>query len=125
MPDELKGRVLIIEDNVDANDSLAMLVQMLGYEVAQALDGRAALALARDFRPDVVFCDVGLPGMDGYQVAAALRTEFSDRPVRVAALSGYGEDMDGQSSRTAFDRYFVKPLAPEQLEAYLASTSAA
>jgi DNA-binding response OmpR family regulator len=117
---DVKRRVMIVEDNQDANDSLAMLVEMLGFEVAQAMDGRAALALASEFRPHVVFCDVGLPGMDGYQVVKELRALDAVPPMIVAALTGYGEERDREnSSRAGFDHYFVKPIAPDQLQDFL------
>jgi CheY-like chemotaxis protein len=115
-----KRRVMIVEDNRDANDSLAMLVEMLGFEVAQALDGQSAIQLASEFQPDVVFCDVGLPGMDGYQVVKHLRALPNIRPMVVAALTGYGEDRDReQASKAGFDHHFVKPIAPDQLQAFL------
>jgi two-component system, OmpR family, response regulator len=117
---QAKRRVLIVEDNRDANDSLAMLVEMLGFEVAQAMDGPAALLVASEFRPHVVFCDVGLPGMDGYQVVKGLRALPSASPMIVAALTGYGEERDReQSSLAGFDHHFVKPIAPDQLQDFL------
>ncbi|MGA2551061.1 MAG: response regulator [Burkholderiaceae bacterium] len=112
---------MIIEDNVDANDSLAMLVEMMGFEVAQALDGPAALELAPRFAPDVIFCDVGLPGMDGYEVVRALRGVLAHQPV-VAALTGYGDRSDLERATAAgFDQHFVKPLGHAQLESFLSS----
>jgi CheY-like chemotaxis protein len=122
MSNVTKRRVLIIEDNADANDSLAMLVEMMGFEVAQALDGPAALALAPQFGPDVVLCDVGLPGMDGYEVVRALRALFTDRPMVVAALTGYGDRRDlERAAQAGFDQHFIKPLGHDQLESFLTS----
>lgn len=124
MDNVVKRRVLIIEDNADANDSLAMLVEMMGFEVAQALTGPAALELAPLFGPDVVFCDVGLPGMDGYEVVRALRTLMQGRPLVVAALTGYGDRRDRERAAEAgFDQHFIKPLAHDQLETFLASVT--
>jgi CheY-like chemotaxis protein len=116
-----RRRVLIVEDNADANDSLAMLVEMMGFEVAQAFDGPAALAVAPQFAPDIVLCDLGLPGMDGYEVVRRLRELLPDRSLVVAALTGYGDrrDQDGTTA-AGFDRHFVKPLGHEQLESFLA-----
>lgn len=114
-----KQRVLIIEDNADANDSLAMLLEMFGLSVAQAFDGPGALKLAPEFDPQVVLCDVGLPGMDGYAVARALRALYTGRPLVIAALSGYSDVEDRSSSVEAlFDRHFTKPIGHEQLESF-------
>ena len=114
-----KHRVLIIEDNTDANDSLAMLLEMFGLSVAQAFDGPSALKLAPEFDPQVVLCDVGLPGMDGYAVARALRELYGGRPLVIAALSGYS-DIESRSGsvEALFDRHFTKPIGHEQLESF-------
>lgn len=114
-----KHRVLIIEDNADANDSLAMLLEMFGLSVAQAFDGPSALKLAPEFDPQIVLCDVGLPGMDGYAVARALRALYTGRPLVIAALSGYSdiEERSG-SDDVLFDRHFTKPIGQEQLESF-------
>ena len=117
-----KHRVLIIEDNADANDSLAILLEMLGLSVAQALDGPSALKLASEFDPQVVLCDVGLPGMDGDEVARALRVLYAGRPLVIAALTGYSDIEDQPDSvGTLFDRHFTKPIGHEQLEFFFAS----
>ncbi|WP_437281581.1 PAS domain-containing protein [Sorangium sp. So ce375] len=104
-------RVLVIEDNHDAAESLEMLLTLSGYEVETAFDGPTGLTAARKRPPDVVLCDLGLPGgMDGYDVARAIRAEPSLASTRLVALSGYGQDEDRRRSREAgFDKHLVKP----------------
>src|SRR5262245_26391273 len=114
-------RILVVEDNVDAADSLAMLLRLLGNDVRTAHDGPAALAAARAYRPDVVLLDLGLPRMSGYEVCRRLREEhFANGPL-VVALTGYGQDEDRRRTREAgFDRHLVKPVNPEELREVLA-----
>ncbi|WP_437592841.1 hybrid sensor histidine kinase/response regulator [Sorangium sp. So ce1000] len=104
-------RVLVIEDNHDAAESLEMLLTLSGYDVETAFDGPTGLTAARTRPPDVVLCDLGLPGgMDGYDVARAIRAEPSLASTRLVALSGYGQDEDRRRSREAgFDKHLVKP----------------
>jgi two-component system CheB/CheR fusion protein len=113
-------RVLIADDNKDAADSLAMLLEIDGHEVRVAHGGRAALALAQAFRPDVVLLDLGMPDLSGYEVAAALRQEPWGRGIRLVALTGWGQDRDRQRSKEAgFDRHLTKPIDPNALSAIL------
>jgi PAS domain S-box-containing protein len=117
----LHRRVLVIEDNVDAADSLRDVLEIQGHEVAVAYDGPAGVVLARDFRPEVVLCDIGLPGMDGYAVARALRGDDALRGTRLVALSGYALAEDLQRARDAgFERHLTKPPSFEKLAAALA-----
>ncbi|MDI1484186.1 response regulator [Polyangium sp. y55x31] len=103
-------RVLVVDDNRDSAETLSLLLDMLGHEVAQAHDGPSALELARSFRPTVVFLDLGLPGMDGYEVARQLRREPWGKETFVVALSGYGRDEDREQSRMAgCDLHLTKP----------------
>ncbi len=112
-------RILVVDDNVDAAETLASLLSVRGYEVRTAYDGRRALELARSFAPAVAIVDIAMPVMDGYQVAQALTRE-PERP-HLIAVTGYGQDHDRERSRAAgFDRHLVKPIAPAQLLAYLA-----
>jgi PAS domain S-box-containing protein len=114
-------RVLIVDDNVDAATVLGELVGMLGHEVALAEDGPAALAAAAAAPPDVVLLDIGLPGMDGYEVAARLRAAGHTRTALVA-LTGYGREGDVQRSRGAgFDQHLVKPVELAQLQRIIAN----
>jgi PAS domain S-box-containing protein len=114
-------RVLIVEDNVDAAGALRQLLDMLGHEVAVAANGPAALAAVSTAEPDLILLDIGLPGMDGYEVAARLRAAGHTRAVLVA-LTGYGREDDVRRSRNAgFDHHLVKPVEPEQIEALIAN----
>ena len=89
-PPAARRRVLIVDDNVDAAEMLATLAQVWGHETVQAHDGPTAVAVARERRPDIVLLDIGLPGMDGYEVATALRSDPRTRDARIIAVSGYG-----------------------------------
>ncbi len=109
-------RVLIVEDNVDAAESLAQVVELFGHRPEIAPDGPSAISMARAHPPDIVLCDIGLPGMDGFDVARAFRSEEGLNRVRLVALSGYTQPEDRQQAAEAgFDRHLAKPLAPEEL----------
>ena len=111
-------RLLLVEDNVDAAEALAELLRLWGHEVQVVHDGAAAVDAVRLHRPDVVLLDIGLPGMDGYEVAASLRAEPELRPHRMIALTGYGQEADRHRSRNAgFDHHLVKPVNLEELRA--------
>jgi CheY-like chemotaxis protein len=108
-------RVLVVDDNVDAAGAIGVLLELLGHEVTLAYDGPAALAAAAAAPPELVLLDIGLPGMDGYAVAAHLRNAGHDRATLVA-LSGYGHDEHlRQSTEAGFDRHLVEPLDFEVL----------
>jgi CheY-like chemotaxis protein len=112
-------RVLVVDDNRDAAESLAQLVALLGHEVEVAYDGPTAIARARERRPHVVLCDLGLPGMTGHDVARALR-DLHEQGVRLVALSGYGQPEDVRGAIEAgFDRHVTKPADPRVLEQLL------
>jgi PAS domain S-box-containing protein len=113
-------RVLVIEDSVDTAHSLADLLELDGHEVRVAYDGPSGLALAREFRPQVVFCDIGLPGMSGYQVAQELRADASLRGVVLAALTGYALPEDKPRATAAgFLHHIAKPPSAQALERVL------
>jgi len=117
-----RSRVLVIEDNPDVAESLRELVEAFGHDVEVAYTGSAALAKARVNPPDVVLCDIGLPGMSGYEVARAFRGDPSLRGVRLVAVSGYAQPEDRRESVEAgFDRHVAKPTDPGELERLLAS----
>ena len=114
------ARILVVEDNVDSAETMQMLLAMSGYDTRTAYDGRVALAVAREFRPQVVFCDIGLPGKDGYAVARELRAMPETRAALLVALTGYGHEDDRQRATDAgFDLFQVKPVEPGALEALL------
>ena len=115
-------RLLVIDDNKDAAESMSMLFELWGYEVVCAFDGRAALETAVKYRPDAVFLDIGLPGMDGYQIAERLRELPQGTRAVLVAITGYGQDEDRRRSREAgIDHHLVKPVSPEALHELLDS----
>jgi two-component system CheB/CheR fusion protein len=118
-------RVLVVDDNVDTAESLAMLLGMDGYDVCTAHSGPAAIDAARRFAPQAVVLDIGLPGMDGYTVARALRADVTFAGCRLIAVSGYGQDEDRRRAREAgFDEHLVKPVEPDALRALLGPPAA-
>ncbi|MDB5856341.1 MAG: putative histidine kinase, hybrid [Ramlibacter sp.] len=111
------GRVLVVDDNLDAAETLATLLEMLGLQVRQAHDGTSVLAAALAFKPDVVLLDIGLPGMDGYEVAKALRAEPRLGRVTLIALTGWGAEDDRRRALAAgFDHHLTKPVDLAVLE---------
>ena len=113
-------RVLVVEDRVDTAEGMAKLLRLAGHEPEVAHDGRSALAAARGRKPEVVLLDIGLPGMDGYELAAILRQEECGREALLIAISGYGEDQARQRARqVGFDHYLVKPVDFDALIALL------
>jgi PAS domain S-box-containing protein len=119
-----RRRVLVIEDNVDAADSLREVLEFREHEVAATYNGPEGVAKAREFCPDVVLCDIGLPGMDGYDVARAFRSDEALKGAYLVALSGYALPEDLQRAQEAgFDRHLAKPPSLEKLEELLGSLS--
>ncbi len=115
-----RRRVLVVDDNADAADSLALVLRLEGQEVCVAHDGTKALELAAAFRPEVVFLDLGMPGMDGYEVARRLRGQPGLEQVVLVALTGWGQDEDRRRTREArFDHHLTKPADPEALRRLL------
>jgi PAS domain S-box-containing protein len=115
-PSERGLRILVVDDNRDAIDSLELLLGGEGYEVLVAYDGESAVSLAASMQPDVVLLDIGLPGMDGYAVASALRRRPGSKALRIVAITGYGQAESRERSRAAgFDLHLVKPIDFEGL----------
>ena len=113
-------RILIVDDSRDGGESLAMLLRVLGAEVSLAHSGRAALESINTFRPDVVLLDIGMPGMDGYEVARRIRANPKNRDMQLIALTGWGQDEDRQRSTAAgFNHHLVKPADIDQLRQLL------
>ncbi len=116
-----RRRVLVVDDDADAADSIAMLLQLEGHEVEVAYTALAALEAAARLAPDVILLDIGLPRMDGYEVARRLRANEALRATRLVALSGFGRVEDRERAREAgFDDHLVKPASIEALERALA-----
>jgi len=119
-------RVLVVDDNSDAADGLATILRFSGHELRIAYDGPAALAVAQTFRPHVVLLDLGLPGMDGYEVARRLRQKPEFKEVCIAAVTGWGQPEDRQNSqKMGINRHLVKPVDPSLLAQLLAEVTAA
>jgi two-component system CheB/CheR fusion protein len=114
-------RVLIVDDNEDAANSLAMILNLGGHETASVYTAADALQRAASFRPDVVLLDIGLPGMDGYEVAQKMRELPGLRDIRLVAVTGYGRSDDRIRARDAgFDDHLTKPVEFAVLERALA-----
>jgi two-component system CheB/CheR fusion protein len=122
-----KGRrILVVDDHRDAAESLAMLLRLHGHEVKEVYDGFEALAAAAEFDAEVIFLDIGLPGMDGYEVAKRIRQETRLRSARLIALSGYGsEEHRQQCLSVGFDGLLVKPVQLTTLESVLTASAPA
>jgi CheY-like chemotaxis protein len=115
-------RILVVDDNRDAADSLAMLLKFLGSDVRIARDGPQALEEFHAYDPAVVLLDIGMPGMDGYEVARRIRTRFPERRPTIVALTGWGQDDDRRRARDAgFDHHLIKPAEIGSLQLLLAS----
>ncbi|APV48826.1 hypothetical protein BWI17_03515 [Betaproteobacteria bacterium GR16-43] len=119
-------RILLVDDNVDFSSSLALLLRALGHEVRVADNGADGLKLAREFRPDFAFLDIGMPGMNGYDLARAVRASPGLNGVVLTAITGWGQEKDRQRAReSGFDHHLTKPVEVDNLRAILASTEAA
>jgi CheY-like chemotaxis protein len=115
-PGERPARILVVDDNVDLARGLARLLQIRGHDVQVAHDGPTGLDKAKKSKPEVVLLDIGLPGMDGYQVAAHLRQEETVKDATLIAISGYGQEEDLRLAKEAgFDHHLVKPIASADL----------
>jgi len=113
-------RVLVVDDNVDAANSIAFLLKDAGHEVHVAHDGHKAIQIARSTRPEFVFLDLGLPGIDGFEVARALRREPELQAARIIAITGYAQESDRRRAQEAgIDQHLVKPVDPAFIESLL------
>ena len=118
-----RRRVMVVDDNKDAADSLATLLEMAGHEVRVAHRGRTALALAQTFRPDIAVIDIGMPDLSGYEVAKELRQKSWGAGIFLVALTGWGQDDDRlQAKESGFDRHMTKPVEPGALQALLSTS---
>jgi CheY-like chemotaxis protein len=117
-------RILVVDDNVDSAETIALLLQLDGHSVEVAHDGPRAVAAARAFVPDLILLDIGLPGLDGYAVARTLRALPEMQTTMLVALTGYGMDEDRQRSREAgFDHHLTKPVDPVVLSQLIRTLS--
>jgi CheY-like chemotaxis protein len=114
-------RVLVVDDNRDAADSLAVLLRLWGHEARTAHDGVSAVKAAGSYRPQAALLDIGLPGLDGYEVARRLRGDPALEGLLLVAVTGYGQEIDRRQSREAgFDCHLVKPVDLAKLQELLA-----
>ena len=108
--------MLVVDDNADAALALNVLLKSLGHETCVVHDGVQALKMAGEFQPDVVLLDIGMPGLNGYEVARRLRKLKPKRPFQIVAVSGWGQASDRQKSQEAgFDLHLVKPVNESEL----------
>jgi CheY-like chemotaxis protein len=115
-------RVLVIDDNVDSAEMLAEFMTMKGHDVRMALTGPEALLVFDRFRPDVVLLDIGLPGMNGYEVAQRIRELPSGGRTLLVALTGFGQSADrDRTAQAGFDIHLVKPVEPEAISRLVAA----
>jgi two-component system, OmpR family, response regulator len=114
-------RVLLVDDSIDAAEAMSMLLETLGHEVRTMYDGPSALAMCDAFAPDVVILDIGLPGMNGFDVAKAMRARPGTEKALLIALTGYGDESDRRKAHDAgFDHHLVKPVSFTAIEAVIA-----
>jgi two-component system CheB/CheR fusion protein len=119
---EKSRRILIVDDNVDSAQSMATLQRLRGHEIRCAFTGAEAVSIAADFAPEVVLLDIGLPGMDGYEVARRLRAMPTLAGTFIVATTGYGGSEDRANAKEAgFDEYLIKPVDLELLREWLRS----
>jgi CheY-like chemotaxis protein len=115
-------RILIVDDNKDAADSMALAVQLAGYTVRAAYDGPEGLELAFVFAPDLVLLDLGMPGLNGFEIAQRIRRETWGQSLTLIALTGWGQEQDRRRTKDAgFDAHLTKPVSPSELLRVLAT----
>jgi len=117
-------RILVVDDNEDAANTLAMILKMEGHEVDTAYSGTEALARIAEFEPAVVLLDIGLPGIDGFETARLIRARTRGRKIRLVAITGYGQEADRARTRDAgFTHHLVKPVDFADLKRVLATSN--
>jgi CheY-like chemotaxis protein len=117
--------ILVVDDNRDSAETITLMVEMWGHAARTVHDGPAAVDACLQFRPDVVLLDIGLPGMNGFEVARRLREQEGMDNLLLVAMTGYGQEEDRQLSREAgFNHHMVKPIEPAELRALLANAAA-
>jgi len=122
-PSVLRTRILIADDNHDAAQSLAFMLEMDGHDVRIAHDGLQAVEIAEDFKPQLALLDIGMPRLDGYGAARELRSRDWARSLCLVALTGWGQEEDRRRAQQAgFDRHLVKPVDPDILNRLIGQT---
>jgi len=121
-PDQPGFRILVVDDNHDSALSLAMMLSIMGHETRTANDGESAVTTAESFLPDVVLLDIGLPKLNGYEVAQRIRGQAWGKAMFLIAVTGWGQEEDRQrSAEVGLDVHMVKPVEPAALERLLAT----
>ena len=120
-----KTRILIIEDHIDSAETLRVMLTIMGYHADVAHDGVTGLHAAIALLPDIIICDIGLPELDGYGVAAGLRANHATSAIPVIAVTAYGEEVRGTILESGFLIHFVKPVDPQALTQAIAMYAAA
>jgi CheY-like chemotaxis protein len=111
----------VVDDNADAAATLATMLELMGHEVRTAHDGLEGVEAAAEFRPDMILLDIGMPKLNGYDACRRIREQPWGKDVRIAALTGWGQDEDKvRSAEAGFDHHLVKPVDPTALEGVLA-----
>jgi CheY-like chemotaxis protein len=119
------GRILVVDDNRDAADSLALLLEAHGHDVRAVYDGHSAVEVAPRFRPQIVLLDLGMPGLDGFETARRLRATLPDAAPYLVAITGWGQERERrQATAAGFDQHFVKPVDPNELTRLLSAVIA-
>lgn len=117
--------MLVVDDNRDSADTMTALLRAWGHEVRTLYDGQSVISIVAEYQPEVVLLDIGLPKINGYELARRLRQSGSLRRIVLVAFTGYGQDEDRQRVREAgFDHHLLKPLEPETLEKIIDSVPA-
>lgn len=120
---ESRRRILIADDNADTADSLATILENMGYEVRAAYNGASAVETAEHFRPEVLLLDIGMPGLNGYETAHYIREEPWGKDAVVVAVTGWGGEADKRQAREAgFDHHLTKPVDPEVIRDLIAKS---
>ena len=115
-------KILVADDDQDSAESLAMLFQLMGHDVRSAQSGLAAISVAEEFLPELIFLDIGMPGLDGYEVCRRIRQQAWGQTMVIAALTGWTRDEDRDRSQQAgFNHFLVKPVDPKALEDVIAA----
>jgi CheY-like chemotaxis protein len=119
-------KILVADDDQDSAESLALLFQLMGHDVRAAQSGLAAIDVAAEFRPDLIVLDIGMPGLDGYEVCRRIRQHDWAQTIVIAALTGWSRDEDrDRSEQAGFNHFLVKPVDPKALEDLIAGLTRA
>ena len=115
-------RVLVVDDNIDAAESIAMILRIVGHQVLCVFDGQSVLKSVENYKPEVVVIDIGLPGMSGYEVAKDLRLRPEHKELTLVAVTGYGQDNDrALALKAGFNEHMTKPVDPDRLSLFVAN----